>query len=72
MADGITQPGGGANPILIQNDADTGGGRAAGPYTFAQISTAFPALCIDLGTTPKTYRFTVSLTNCSRPPGNQR
>lgn len=63
MADGITQPGGGANPILIQNDADTGGGRAAGPYSFAQISTAFPALCVDLGTTPKTYRMTVSLTN---------
>lgn len=62
MADGVTQPGGGVNPILIQNDADVSAG-GDGSYSFADISAVFPALCIDLGTTPKSYRMTVSLTN---------
>lgn len=62
MAAGITQPGGGANPILFEDNANAAAG-GDGSYSFADISAAFPALCVDLGTTPKTYRLTVSLIN---------
>src|SRR5690349_2116530 len=48
MAAGITQPGGAGTTIMIYDDADTSGGRPAGPYTFAQISAAFPADFVDV------------------------
>jgi hypothetical protein len=61
MAAGITQPGGAGTTIYIYDDSDTTGGRPAGPYTFAQISTAFPADVVDNGTNRKSYRFKVTL-----------
>lgn len=59
---GITQPGGGTNPIVIYDDSDATGGHAAGsPHTFAEIAAAFPAIFTDLGTNAKSYRSQVSL-----------
>lgn len=61
MAAGITQPGGAGTTIYIYDDSDTSGGRAAGPYTNAQISAAFPVDWVDNGTQEKSYRAKVSL-----------
>lgn len=61
MAAGITQPGGAGTIIYIYDDSDTSGGRASGPYTFAQIATAFPADFTDLGTNKPSYRAKVDL-----------
>ena len=62
MAAGCTQPGGAGTTILIEDDThgDAGGD---GSYSFLDIATKFPADFVDLGTTPKTYRGKVSVTN---------
>lgn len=58
MAAGVTQPGGAGTTIFIYDNASAAN---ATNYTFAEISTAFPADFVDNGTTPKTYRAKVSL-----------
>lgn len=58
LAVGVTQPGGAATTIFIYDNASAAN---ASYYTFAEISTAFPADFIDNGTTPKSYRSKVSL-----------
>jgi hypothetical protein len=60
----ITQPLGAGTTIFFNDDSDAAGGHAAGsPHTFTEIAAAFPADFNDLGTTPRSYRSRVTLTN---------
>ena len=58
MAAGITQPGGAGTVIYIMDDASSSSGLG---YTFAEISAAFPADFVALGTTPESYRGAVDV-----------
>lgn len=53
MAAGVTQPGGAGTKICIYDDASSASGTG---YTMAEISAAFPAVIVDLGTNRKSYR----------------
>lgn len=50
---GVTQPGGAGTKICIYDDASSASGTG---YTMAEISAAFPAVIVDLGTNRKAYR----------------
>ena len=58
MAVGVTQPGGAGTQIYIYDNASAAN---ATYYTFAEISTAFPADFVSNGTTPASYRSAVDL-----------